>query len=205
MPWKKLAAFAAIFAVGAVAQNYTGLFQDYLSRAPVVYSKPFWYSVTRSTSVIRYQAEGERYLECAHRAPLTADFRDKFGSVISRELVRKSIPHPLNPNDPAALLPSIEDHGLTPSEQSANTIIGTPQVPKEPRKFKLDNYVIVTDQTTLAVAADFIIRAECYNPINGRMLGTFGPFPVPKDGESIGYFPDVLKQPSVLPQNNPAL
>lgn len=174
---KRIAILGAIFFIGAFVQTQTGWFKSLLSNDIKVYSDPFWFNVTRLDTTINYQAEGERFIECKHRAPLTADLMDDRGNVISRELVRRSQP----PEDRKSAR-------VSPSSDS--TIIGVPNVAVEPRKFRADNYIIVSDAVTLQEATKFTMRAECLNKTYGRLTGFFGPFPIPGDGETLAKFPD---------------
>ena len=155
-----------MLSLGAFTQNYTGVLTDVLNPKPKVYSEPFWYKITRMATTIRYQTEGERYVRCEFKAPITADLRDKHGSVISRELVRKT-----------------EEADLTaiPPLSSDKSIIGVPTDKNKmaARKFSSDNFIIVSDDKTLKEAVSFIIRTECFNTTDGRFLGEFGPFPIP--------------------------
>lgn len=187
MSFKFGALLAAIFTGGLLVQSYTNFGTTWLTRTPRVYSDPAWYTVTRESSTLHYQAEGERLIECQHRAPLMADFLDKYGHIVSRELVRRGIK------------PDVKMSRATkPSDgrdSKEGEIVGTPLTPSGPRKFVANQLIIVTDDRTLADSINFVVKTECYNPKDGRVTGLFGPFPIPLDGKTIGYYPDVLKQP----------
>ena len=171
--WKPVLMASLIFASGILVQTKTGLLDRYFNSNIQVYADPNWYIVTRVNATINYKAKGQRLVECTHKAPLLADIFDKYGNLLSRELVRKSVTR--KPNRVAEVV----DDG---------TIIGTLRVAPEPREFYADSYIIVTDIKTLETASEFVIRSECFNSVDGRFSGSFGPFPIPADGESASSF-----------------
>jgi len=182
----KFLTLGLIFVSGLVVQSYTNFGTEWLSRTPRVYSKPEWYTVTRDKTTLHYKAEGERYIECTHKAPLVADFLDKFGLVVARELIRRGSKPDVKIFDNA---PNI------PLNTNVGDVIGTPVINPNPQKLKINRFFIVTDEKTLEESINFRVKAECFNTKDGRVTGYFGEFPIPKDGDTIGYFPDVSKQP----------
>jgi hypothetical protein len=116
-----------------------------------------------------------------------ADFLDKYGHIVSRELVRRGVKP-----DVQMSRDSRPSDGRNLKE---GDIVGVPLTQPPPRKFLANQLIIVTDNRTLDESLNFVVKTECYNQRDGRVTGLFGPFPIPKDGDTIGYFPDVSKQP----------
>ncbi len=171
--WRPVLIAALLFTAGVAAQDQSKLLTTYFNPEIKVFSDPYWYTITRQNATINYQAKGKRLIECTYKAPLTADLLDKYGNIVSRELVRRIANRKYNQVNEVA------DDG---------TIIGVLKVSPEPREFQVNNYIIVTDVQTLEAAVEFIIRTECFNANDGRVPANFGPFPIPPDGKSVSSF-----------------
>ena len=204
---KSYALIAVGLALGIVFQSYTDWVPTKVLK-PEVYSKPISFEVSRSGNIIRHKAVGVRALECRIVSPITADLKDSTNTIRTRELVRYFSQAndliklaELNPDLVEKIskedifyedgktytnVDNITDQIPIDYLKPKNTsVIAFNDIPAYPRQFEANQFIIVSSDKDLELSDRFTIQVDCVNPVHGRMIGEFGPFPIPADGKTL--------------------